>query len=202
MSQPTDLLNLALAAFDDANAADPNHLIINGQEHPAELIYAQWMTEVLDHFMPHASEPLRLAARSNHIRRWTIPRSSYPSGKMGYLHWRTALGCFHADEAGRILQAVGYPSDTITRVQSLIRKENLKTDPDAQALEDVICLVFLQHELPDFMKKHPEEKIISILKKTWKKMSPSAHQAALDLLSALPNDVQAVIQKAIANPAT
>jgi hypothetical protein len=202
MSQGNDRFQLAIAAFDDANAADPNRITINGQDFPAELIYAQWMTEVLNGFHREASEPLRLAARANHIRRWMIPRKTYPNGKLGYLQWRTALGSFHAKQAGRILRDVGYDNPTVTRVESIIRKEKLKADPDTQALEDVICLVFLEHELAEFMKKQPEEKIIPILQKTWRKMSPRGREAASALLSRLPKDVQSVVQQATSTPAT
>lgn len=195
----SDRFNLALAALDGANAADPGRVVINGQEFPAELIYSQWMSETLEKFAPDAPEPLRLAARAYHIRRWMIPRGSYARGRLGYLQWRTALSSFHAKQAARILRDTGYDTATISRVETLIRKERLKADPDTQTLEDVICLVFLQHELTDFMKKHPEEKVVTILQKTWKKMSPRGRSAALAPIGLLPEDVRKVIQKATAS---
>src|SRR5205823_2394349 len=151
-------------------AADPNKVMVEGQDRPAELLYSQWMTTALASFAPEASEALRLAARAYHIRRWTIPRGSYARGRLGYLQWRTALASLHAKQASKILREAGYDVAMSIRVESLIRKERLKADPETQTLEDVICLVFLKHELGDFARKHPEEKVLTILQKTWKKM--------------------------------
>jgi len=172
----------AVARFDDANRADPNRTTVDGVEYPDELLYAMRMTEQLDRLYPDASEVLKLAARCQHIRRWTIPRGSYPMDRAGYHRWRTALAQFHATEAATILRDVGYDDAIIARVQSLVRKENLKSDPETQALEDVICLVFLQYEFSGFAAKHEDEKVIHILKRTWKKMSAVGQSAALRLV--------------------
>jgi len=101
--------------------------------------------------------------------------------RAGYHRWRNELAAFHAKVAGQILRDVGYDEATVGRVQSLLKKERLKEDPEAQLLEDVICLVFLQYYFPDFAKKHEEEKVIGILRKTWRKMSDRGHGAALKL---------------------
>jgi hypothetical protein len=114
----------------------------------------------------------------------------------GYHRWRTTLARFHAEKAGEILRQVGYDEETITRVQSLLRKEGLKTNPDTQTLEDVSCLVFLEAYFSDFAKQHEEEKLITILRKTWKKMSPRGQQAALQL-DLSPTD-RALLEKALA----
>jgi hypothetical protein len=76
-----------------------------------------------------------------------------------------------------------------------LRKRGLKTDPDVQLMEDVICLVFLEHYFHDFAPKHDAEKLIPIVQKTWNKMTEQAHEAALQLDLA-PNDL-AVIQQAL-----
>jgi hypothetical protein len=162
----------AIARFDALNSADP---------HGRELTYAQRMTAWLDRLEPAASEPLRLAARAQHLMRWKIPRESFPKDRAGYLKWRTTLYDFHADRAGKVMRDAGYDDATIARVRSLIRKENLKSDPEAQLLEDVICLVFLENYFAEFAKDHDEEKLIRILRKTWKKMSLHGHQAAMAL---------------------
>ena len=162
----------AMRRFDSANAADPD-----GEE----LIYAQRMSEWLEKLAPDAAETVKLAARSQHIRRWEIPRDRYAMDRAGYHRWRNELAAFHARVAGGILQDVGYDEATVGRVQSLLKKERLKEDPEAQLLEDVICLVFLQYYFPDFAKKHEEEKVINILRKTWRKMSQRGHEAALKL---------------------
>ncbi len=188
-------LQAALDAFDRANSADPNSEVIEGQPQPKELVYGQRMSQSLAQFAPQASEALQLAARAQHIKRWEIPRDQYPMDRAGYKKWRTQLGVFHGQVAGEIMAEQGYDSETIERVQSMLSKRNLKRDPDVQALEDVICLVFLQHYLGDFARKHPEPKLIDIIQKTWRKMSPEGHAAALELK--LPPHLQALVGKAL-----
>jgi hypothetical protein len=139
------------------------------------------MTAWLNRLEPEASIPLQLAGRSQHLMRWHIPRETFPKDRPGYLRWRTTLYDFHADRAAEVLREVGYDTATIDRVRSLIRKQNLKTDPEAQTLEDVICLVFLENYFAEFARDHDEEKLIKILRKTWKKMSDRGHSAAMKL---------------------
>ena len=188
-------LDEALRRFDEANAEDPHTEMVNGQPLPKELVYGQRMSVRLAGFAPDAPETVKLAARAQHIRRWEVPRDSYPEGRAGYLKWRTDLHKRHAEIAGEIMGEVGYDAGPIDRVQTLLRKRGLKTDPDVQLMEDVICLVFLEHYFHDFAPKHDEEKLIPIVQKTWKKMSDRAHEAALQLDYA-PEDL-AVIQKAL-----
>jgi hypothetical protein len=171
----------AIQKFDHKNGQDPNRETDNGKEYPKELLYAQRMSEWLDRIDPQASEPLQLAARSQHICRWTIPRESYPMHRKGYLLWRTELKKFHAQKAEDILDECGYDQPTIDRVKSLILKQRMKTDPESQALEDVVCLVFLEYYFEDFMAKHEPEKVVSIVRKTWNKMSELGHRHALAL---------------------
>mgnify|MGYP001813222401 CR=1 FL=1 len=171
----------AIARFDRANAEDPNLERVDGVDTPKELVYAHRMSERLACFAPDAPEPLRLAARSQHIRRWTIPRAEFPEGRDGYREWRTRLAAFHADTAGTILRDLGYGNDVIARVESLLRKERLKADADAQTLEDVACLVFLEHQAAAFASQHDEAKLVDILRKTWRKMSERGRAVALDL---------------------
>ncbi len=188
----------AIERFDAANTEDPNKEVYEGVEYPKELIYARRMTAWLERLVPDASESLRLAARCQHIRRWTIPRSDYPMDRRGYKRWRTNLAKYHAETAGAILKDVGYDDDTIGRVRTLLRKEGLKRDPEVQLLEDVICLVFLENYFSDFAKQHDEEKLINILRKTWKKMSPQGHQAALGLN--FPGDLRRIVDMALGEP--
>lgn len=171
----------ALSRFDEANADDPNRELVDGAEQPRELVYARRMTATLDSFAPEAPEAVRLAVRCQHIRRWTVPRDSYPDGRDGYRRWRTDLARFHAETAAEILRAVGYGEDTVARVGALLRKERLKADPQVQLLEDVACLVFLRHHLPAFADRHDDAKLVDILGKTWRKMSARGRAAALRL---------------------
>lgn len=177
----TSRLATAFAAIDVANAEDASRVDVGGDGRPAELVYGERMSQVLGDLYPEASEALQLAARAQHIRRWTVPRETYPMDRTGYLRWRSDLKRRHADMAGEIMRAVGYDAAEIARVGSLIRKERLKQDAESQALEDVACIVFLKHYIDEFVAKHDDAKLISILRKTWAKMSPVGHQAALAL---------------------
>lgn len=170
-----------LDAIDAANAEDPARIDVDGESRAAELVYGERMSAVLDEVYPDASDALRLAARAQHIRRWTVPRSSYPMDRTGYLRWRADLKRRHAEMAGEIMRAGGYAEDEIARVGSLIRKERLKQDAESQALEDVACVVFLKHYVDEFAAKHDDEKLVAILRKTWAKMSEHGHAAALRL---------------------
>ena len=177
------LFERACERFDAANADDPQRDVDGGIEQPRALLYARRMTAALDRFRPHAPEPVRLAARCQHIRRWTIPRADYPAGRDGYRRWRTDLAQFHAETAAALLVEVGYDEAVIARVRALLRKERLKADAGVQLLEDVICHVFLEHYLADFAKTQDEEKLRGVLRKTWRKMSDGGRLAAraLDL---------------------
>jgi len=189
----------AIGRFDAANAEDPNREVVDGRERPKALVYAERVTAMLARFAPDASEALRLAARCQHLQRWKIPRGEYPMTRAGYHQWRNRLRDFHADLAGAILADSGYDDATIARVASLIRKEALKTDGEAQALEDVVALVFLESYLAEFVVEHDEydeSKLIDILTKTARKMSPRGRDAALTLIH-LRGDFANVVRKAI-----
>src|SRR5262245_47862199 len=187
--------------FDAANAADPNREPdAAGVEQPRELLYARRMSEMLERFAPEASEVVHLAVRCQHIRRWEIPRDSYPRTSEGYKAWRTRLMDFHADAAAAILQGAGYEEQTVARVRSLLHKERLKRDPETQLLEDVIGLVFLEHYLADFVADHPqydEAKFADILRKTWLKMSARGRQAALTV-ARIPAALRPTVERAVA----
>jgi len=186
----------ALRRFDEANAADPRRETADGEEHPKELIYGRRMSAWLDRIAPDAPEVVRLAVRAQHIRRWEIPRESYPMDRPGYRAWRTDLGKFHADTAAAILCEAGYDEETISRVESLLRKERLKMDPDCQLLEDVACMVFLDHYFEDFIGEHDEPKLVNIVRRTWAKMSDRGHAAALNLT--MSDRARKIVEKALA----
>ncbi len=201
MISSSDRFQRAIDRFDAANAEDPNEDLVNGVAQPRELVYARRMTARLDRYRPDAPEPVRLAARCQHIRRWTSARADYPDGRDGYRTWRMALARFHALTAAAILRDVGYDNAVVARVESLLRKERLKADPDVQLLEDVICLVFLAHYLADFVSKHDDDTLLGVLAKTWRKMSDSGRSAALTL--DLAPEVAASVGRAVAaDPST
>lgn len=189
----TARLQLCLERFDAANAADPTR---EPDGSPKELVYAQRMSAWLDRLEPDAPEEVRLAVRAQHIERWTIPRESYPQGRLAYRQWRQDLGRFHAETAGRIMRGCGYGEETVARVQAIIRKERFKSDPWAQTLEDVACLVFLEHYFEPFADKQEEDSMVNILRRTWRKMSDRGRQAALTI--AYPPACSNLLREALA----
>ena len=189
-------LRRALAAIDAANAGDPHRLRVRGESRPKELAHAELVSEWVARLAPDPGEALLLAARAHHLRRWAIPRSEYPAGRRGYLRWRRALQVLHAREATAILTAEGYDESTIRRVQDLVQKKHLGRDAEVQILEDALCLVFLETQLHDLGAQLDDEKLLGVLRKTLRKMSPDAIQRAGEL----PLDAagRALLQRAIA----
>lgn len=171
---------LCMQAFDAANAQDPNQEIWEKTSYPRELLYAERLTDWVKKLNLQASEVLLLASRCQHLKRWEIPRTSFEEGRAGYLKWRKKLYQYHADEAEKILKKTGYDSESIEKVKSINLKKNLK-DPDTQTIEDALCLVFLEYQFSDFIKKTPPEKLPGIIQKTWAKMSEKAKAFALKL---------------------
>lgn len=185
----------AIRLFDEANIKDPNKEISEGKEYSKELLYSIRLTDTLYNFSSDASEALRLAIRCQHICRWEIPRDSYEMNRVGYLSWRKSLKSFHADKSSEILTEVGYSDEIISEVRSLLLKKDLKGNKDAQTLEDVVCLVFLEFSLSKFSEKYSEEKLIDIISKTWAKMSDDGHQGALKIK--LDDKLTSLVSKAI-----
>lgn len=185
-----------IALIDQANSADPN--MDEGQ--PKELLYSQRMSAMLQRFSSDADEVAQLAVRAQHIRRWVVPRDSYPATREGYLMWRKSLYKFHADEAGRLMHQAGYDEVMIERVKSAVSKRGIKANADTQLLEDVSALVFIEHYLLAFSQTkadYDEAKWIDIIAKTWKKMSVAAQTFALSGKLALPAALIPLIVKAV-----
>lgn len=183
-----DAATRALAA---CHAEDPVHW--DGR--PRAEVQHERLAHWVEHLAPNASEALRLAARCQHLERWKRPRSDYPEGRRGYLDWRRDAAIFHADRAGELLLAAGYDDDTRAKVRALNTKADLD-DPETRTLEDALSLAFLEQELAEFAEKHDEEKLVRILKKTWRKMSEAGHTAALGL--PLDDDLRQLVEKAVA----
>ena len=177
----TDRLQEIIERIDQLNREDPNKELVGGIAHPRELLYAKRLTEWVLRLDPDASEVLRIAARGQHVCRWTIPRQRYEMNRRGYLRWRETLKAFHAKTVGELMRAVGYPEELIERVQQVMSKRRLQDDPDSQTLEDALCLVFLETQFAELRQKTPGDKMQDILQKTWKKMSDQARAAALAL---------------------
>ena len=194
MTAPSQVYDRARILIDQAHAADP----LITPHGPAELVYADRMEAFLLKVAPNATPIQRLAARCQHLERWTVPRSSYPMTKVGYHQWRTGLYTKQAATAQSLLLAAGVSAEEADAVFRWVAKKDLKKDPGTQALEDAACLVFLENEIAGFAAAHadyPREKFIDILRKTWAKMSPEGHALALTL--PLPEAIAALVREAL-----
>ena len=188
-------LEQAIQLIDQKNAQDPHQEIVDGETFSKELLYSQRMTRQLLEYKPDASAELQVAARAQHICRWKVDRGEYPMDKAGYFRWRNDLKKMHAEITADILKDVGFEGSFIDRVSFLLQKKKLKKDDGTQALEDVICLVFLQHYFDQFAAKHDDSKVVDIIRKTWKKMSPEGQKAALEL--ELPEKTRVLVRRAL-----
>lgn len=184
MSQSTQRYMAVIADIDAANAGDPRTVTVDGRERPYEVVYSERMTERLGAMYPEASELLRIAAHGQHVRRFDIPRVQFAEGRNGYNEWRRACREHHARLLSEIMARHGYDRKEIEHVAMLVRKEQLKKDKESQALENVVDVVFLEHYFDEFYGKYShydDAKIVDIVGKTLRKMSPKGHQAALAL---------------------
>jgi hypothetical protein len=184
MTEAPSRLDAVIAAIDEANAHDTRRIDVDGKSHPYENVYSERMTARLLAMYPDASELLRIAARAQHLRRFDIPRQNYPEGRNGYNDWRRSCREHHAKLVAQIMAGHGYSGAEIAHVGTLIRKEKLKKDRESQALENVVDVVFVEHYFDEFLGKYSsydDDKIIDIVGKTLRKMSPKGHQAALEL---------------------
>lgn len=190
----------ATAAIDQANGEDPNIEIFDGKEYPKELLYSKRMVDMQERYAPEASEAVKIAVRAQHIQRWKIPRKDFFMDREGYLQWRVKLYKFHSQTAGRIMRESGYDDQAVERVMTIVSKKGLKVNPETQLMEDVADLVFIEHYMMDFAAKHPEyeeAKWIQIIRKTWQKMSPRAHEFVLNGGIQLPEALTPLILKAV-----
>ena len=184
----------ARSLIDTAHAADPTR-VADGR--PAELVYADRVEAWVVRLVPAATPLLLLAARCQHLERWSVPRASFPEGKVGYLNWRRSLYMKQAARARELLLSAGVAKAEADEVATWVSKTGLKTNPGTQALEDAAVLVFLENEIGAFAAQHadyPRGKFVEILRKTWRKLSPRAQKMAGTL--ALPPGIAALVQEA------
>jgi hypothetical protein len=188
----------AIEAIDAANAADPVTIVVDGEDLPKELAHARAMTRWVRRLDPEATDLQLLAARAHHLRRWEVPRVDYPEGRAGYLRWRAGLKKRHAEQVGEILAGCGYTGEETARVGSIIRKEGLGRDPQVQTHEDALCLVFVELQFVEVAEKLGDEKMVDVVRKTLRKMSPAAIQVTLSL--PLDPASRALVERAAAPP--
>ena len=185
---------IARQLIDAAHSADPKQV----EGRPAELVYADRMEAWLLRLAPASSELLRLAARCQHLERWTVPRKSYPEGRAGYLTWRKFLYSKQAERTRNLLVQAGVSFQEADDAATWVSKTGLQSNPNTQLLEDAACLVFLENEISAFAAEHaeyPREKFVAIVAKTWRKMSPAARDAAagIDLSPAIAEIVREAV---------
>lgn len=177
----TSRYEAAIAAIDAANAADPTIIVVRGTTQPLALVHGLLASEWVARLHVDADDTLLLAARAHHLRRWELPRAQYEAGKAGYLRWKRDQRQRHARDVGELLAAVGYDTVTVERVQALVRRDHLATDAGAQAVEDAACLVFIETQLADVSTKLEHDHLVEVIRKTAKKMSPSALAAVSEI---------------------
>jgi len=185
-----------LAALDALHAEDPRRVTVEGEALPQELWHAGRMSAWLERLAPAADELTRLAVRAQHLQRWRVPRSDYPEGRVGYLTWRRDQGQRAGETTARLMVEAGYDDAQAEQVSRMIRKQGLGRDPGTQAVEDCACLVFLENYFADFSKQVDHDHLIRIVQKTWKKMSPRAHELALGL--PMSDTARGLVEEALA----
>src|SRR5207245_1100915 len=109
--------------IDSAHGADPKRA---GDGRPAELVYADRLEAWVARLVPGASPLLRLAARCQHLERWSVPRDSFPLGKPGYLAWRRSLYVKQAARARELLVQAGVAAAEADEAALWISKSGLK----------------------------------------------------------------------------
>ncbi|MBW7471337.1 DUF4202 domain-containing protein [Marinobacter sp. M216] len=196
-------LTCALETIDRANRADPNRETVDGESLPREFAYSLHMTRWLFALEAAPSERMQIACRAQHIERWTMPRSGYPEGRKAYYQWRQACGRMHGQRAAEIMAGCGYDPSECEKVETILTKRELRHDADTQLLEDVACMVFLERYFAEFFEQkadYDREKWLRIVRRTWGKMSPRAHEAALKLAEGMPAHLLELLQEALAEP--
>lgn len=170
----SDLLAQSLNRIDRYNADDPNHF--NGAP------LAQFQGERAHYWVlylnPAATPALQLAARAHHLGRWELPRGEFDAGRDGYLRWRRAQKKRHAAVLATLL-AEDVPGPPLDRAIEIVQKKGLGSDPEVQAFEDAVCLTFIETQfLSTADKLGDDNKMVEIVAKTLRKMTPAGHAAA------------------------
>ena len=189
------LIAKAISELQKLNAEDPNELLVDGEPHKKEVLFAERLSVWVHKLEVTPSPALQVAAFGQHVERWKSLRTDYPEGRAGYLKWRKDLSKRHAEVTCRIAAEVGLPDEVVQAIRKINLKQNLRSNPETQVMEDALCLSFLEHEYVEFSAKHDDEKVIDIVQKTWGKMSEQGHAEALKL--ELSDKALAIVQKAL-----
>ncbi|MGQ7248533.1 DUF4202 domain-containing protein [Halomonas sp. V046] len=185
-----------LVALDAWHAEDPRSVTVDGHRMPMELWHAGRMSAWLERLDQTPSEPVRLAVRGQHLKRWEVSRKDYPEGRVGYLTWRRDQGKRAGALVAGAMREAGFADDAADAAARMIRKQGLGRDAGTQAVEDCACLVFLENYFGDFSRQVEHDHLIRIVQKTWAKMSPQAHQLALAL--PMSDEARGLVEEALA----
>ena len=182
----------AIEAIDAANRED----LHRWSDEPLALAQGRLAHEWVLRLDPDASVALQLAARAHHLRRWVVPRDTYPEGRAGYLRWRRAQKQRHADELRELLERCGVDVPTVERASAIVAKVGLGSDPEVQVFEDAVCLTFLQTQLGATADRIDDDRMVAVIAKTLAKMSPAGRAAALTI--ELDDRTASLVQRALA----
>jgi len=185
----------AVAAIDAANAEDPNRVVVDGVPRPKEVVHADVVERWLRRLVDEPDDVQLLAARAHHLRRWVVPRASYPEGRAGYLRWRADQKRRHAAEVAEILTEAGYDDATTAAVADVVAKRGLGTDRRVQAHEDALCLAFLELQAAEVAGQLGVDHAVEVLRKTARKMSPQG--LALVAEVPVPPEVRDLLARAL-----
>ena len=97
------------------------------------------------------------------------------------------------------MRSCARPAATTRRSRArkqLVQKVGLGTDPDAQALEDALCLVFLEAQLGDVAARLEPDTLARVLVRTANKMSDAGRSSIAEL--PLPPGARYVLDTALA----
>ncbi len=167
----------ALEEIDRANGDDPTAW--NGE--PLARAQGRLAHLWVRRLEPDAGSALQLACRAHHLRRWVVPRSTYPDGRAGYLRWRRDQKTRHARELREILETSGLDPAVVDRATTIVAKIGLGTDPEVQAFEDAVCLTFVQTQLGSTAERLETEHLVEVVAKTLAKMSDPGRSALLTI---------------------
>ncbi len=193
-------LEKIIARIDVLNNQDPNFTEIQYMKIANEHLYSQRMSELLSFYcVGEPPELVSIACRAQHIQRWTISRHDFPEGRTGYLDWRKELKVFHAKTTANLMKDYDYSEQEIVQVSNMLTKHDIKNDPATQVVEDIACLVFIKYYFEPFVQKFEQKKLLSIVRKTWAKMSDKGHQLALELCHTIPCESAELIKLALSS---
>ncbi len=186
-----DQYKTAIELIDKVHNQDPNSELVDGVEVKVELLYSNRMLSVLHKVALEASLELKLAAKCQHMSRWSIPRATFSMDKKGYYQWRVAIMEHQLSATTQTLKEAGVDDESITIIVDALKNKADKTHLNASIIEDTACLTFIKWYLVPFAEQFDVAKATVILKKTAAKMSENG----LGLLSEmeLSEDVQKVL---------